>query len=112
MDLVEVHRSQKVERVKHGGKTKGAGEFEFSHTVPAVISYQDTDSYGSDGVLRNGRLVDAKIWVAATADVTYDDIYRLPDGLYYKTNGKPLPRKSGLTGSVARTMIELVRREA
>ncbi|QTI67655.1 hypothetical protein [Gordonia polyisoprenivorans] len=106
--IIEIHRRASTERVKHGQSMQG---YEFSHTLDAVISMSDTDSVNPEQVMRNAKSVHAKVWVDNANDVRSDDIYRLPDGLYYRTVGKPLPRKSGLTGTIARTKIELVRFE-
>lgn len=112
MDPVVVHRSTvAAARVKHGGRSKGAGEFAPSHTLPAIVSLKDSDSDNGSDVLRNDRVVNAKIWVSRGADITHEDLIELPDGLLYRIVGKPLGRKSGLTGSTARTKIDLIRYE-
>lgn len=111
-DLITIHRSTvTATRVKHGGRSKGAAGFEPSHTLPAIISFQDSDSDSGSDVPRNGRVVNAKVWVARGADVTHEDLVELSDGLLYRIVGKPLGRKSGLTGSTARTRIDLIRYE-
>lgn len=108
MTIIEIHRRVSTDRVKHGQSTD---DYELSHILTAVVSYRDSDAVDNPDRVRNGRVVHASAWVANGSDVTYSDLVRLPDNLYYRIQGKPLIRQSGLTGTAARTRVDLIRFE-
>ncbi|AMS02579.1 head closure Hc1 [Gordonia phage Yvonnetastic] len=112
-DFMVIHRpsTDRTTRQKHGNAGKSRRSLEPSHEVPCIISYTDTDSFDDPEYQRDGRTVDAKAWYDAPEDVMASDLIELPDGLLYRIIGKPLPRKSGLTGRVMRTLVELTRTE-
>jgi len=109
---IEIYRETTTGRVKHGGHAKGERERELSHTIQdVVISYDDTQTEAAGERLRDQRTVRVKAWVPRGSDLQAQDRIKLPDGLFYRIDGKPLGRKSGLTGNVARTMVLLIRTE-
>ncbi|QAU06549.1 hypothetical protein SEA_WILLIAMBOONE_38 [Gordonia phage WilliamBoone] len=114
-DYLEVWRDVTTGRTKHGGHSKGERERDLSHVIHnVVISYDATDTDEPDPAdkrLRNMRTLRVKAWIPRGSDIRAQDRVKLPDGLFYRIDGKPLERKSGLTGNVARTKVFLVRQE-
>ncbi|QBP33243.1 hypothetical protein SEA_BRUTONGASTER_26 [Gordonia phage BrutonGaster] len=109
---IEIYRQTTTGRVKHGGHAKGERERDYSHTIDdVVISYDDTETEEAGERLRDARTMRVKIWVTRGSDILAQDRIKLPDGLFYRIDGKPLQRKSGLTGNIARTKILLIRTE-